>query len=165
MRRLLLIVGVVCWCVSLTGAQGNTGKTANGWTCPKPSDAHSIEVGDKPGHAYTIDQITCTSTKGEIAGVQEKEGTGTEFADVTGNSMKGHGVFVETMANGDKIHFVYQFTGTTTKDGKLQSATDNYRAVRGAGKFKGIKASGTCTGTAKDDGSVDWACTGTYTLP
>src|SRR6266851_6836964 len=117
MRRLLVVVGVVCVCASLALAQS---KTSNAWTCPKPSDAHSIEVGDKPGHAYSVDQITCTSTKGEIAGVKEKEGTGTEFAEVTGNSMKGHGVFVETMANGDKLHFVYQFTATT-KDGQMQS--------------------------------------------
>jgi len=164
MRRPVLVVGVLCVCASLAAAQGKTGKTSNGWACPKPADAHSIEVGDKAGHAYSIDQITCTATKGEIAGVKEKEGTGTEFSEVTGNSMKGHGVFVETMANGDKIHFAYQFTGTT-KDGQLQSATDNYHAISGAGKFTGIKASGTCKGTGKADGSVDWACTGTYSIP
>jgi hypothetical protein len=156
-----LVVGVVCVCASLALAQG---KTSNAWNCPKPSDAHSIDVGDKPSHAYSVDQITCTSTKGEIAGVREKEGTGTEFAEVTGNSMKGHGVFVETMANGDKIQFVYQFTATT-KDGQMQSGSNKYQATSGAGKFKGIKASGTCKGTAKADGSVDWACSGTYTVP
>ena len=100
----------------------------------------------------------------EIAGVREKEGTGTEFAEVTGNSMKGHGELVETMANGDKIHFVYQFTATT-KDGKMESGSNKYQATSGAGKFKGIKASGTCTGTGKADGFVDWACTGTYSVP
>jgi hypothetical protein len=25
--------------------------------CDKPSDQHSINVGDKPGHAYAVDQI------------------------------------------------------------------------------------------------------------
>jgi len=67
MQRLVLVVGMVCLCASLALAQS---KTSNAWTCPKPSDAHSIEVGDKPGHAYSVDQITCTSTKGEIAGVR-----------------------------------------------------------------------------------------------
>ncbi len=161
MGRLLLVVAVVCLCASLAVAQG---KVANGWACAKPADAHSIEIGDKPGHAYSIDQITCTSTKGEIAGVREKEGTGTEFAEVTRNSVKGHGVFVETMANGDKIHFVYQFTATT-KDGHMQSGSNKFQATSGAGKFKGIKSSGTCKGTGKADGSVDWACTGTYSIP
>ncbi len=161
MRRLLLAVGMVCLCASLALAQG---KIANGWNCPKATDAHSIEIGDKPGHAYSIDQITCTATKGELAGVKEKEGTATEFEEVTGNSMKGHGVFVETMANGDKIDFVYQFTGTT-KDGHIEAGSNKYQATNGAGKFKGIKASGTCKGTGKADGSVNWACTGTYAIP
>ena len=164
MRRMLFVIAVLCVCASLAVGQGKTGKTANGWACPKPANAHSIEIGDTAGHAYSIDQITCTSTKGEIAGVREKEGTGTEFAEITGNNMKGHGVFVETTSNGDKIHFAYQFTGTT-KDGQLQSATDNYRAVSGEGKFKGIKASGICKGSGKADGSVEWACNGTYSVP
>src|SRR5258708_32802745 len=162
MRSLLLVVGVVCVCASLALAEGKTGKTANGWACPKPAEAHSIAVGDKPGHAYSIDQITCTSTKGEIAGVREKEGAGTEFAEVTGNNMKGHGVFVETMANGDKLHFVYQFTATT-KDGKMQSGSNKWQSTSGAGKFKGIKANGTCTGRRQEDGAVDWGCSGTCT--
>src|SRR6266571_4549167 len=114
MRRLLLVVGLVCVCASLSVAQG---KTSNGWTCPKPADAHSIEIGDKPGHAYSIDQITCTSTKGEIAGVREKEGTGTEFAEVTGNSMKGHGVFVEPWPTETKS------TSLTSSQGPLRTGS------------------------------------------
>ena len=45
--------------------------------------------------------------------------TGTEFAEVTGNKSSGHGVFVETFANGDKATFTYQFTGAVA-DGKMQ---------------------------------------------
>ena len=39
------------------------------------------------------------SSAREIAGVKNKEGTGTEFAEVSGNSSSGHGVYVETLAN------------------------------------------------------------------
>ena len=53
----------------------------------KPAMGNSIEVGDQPNHAYAIDQIKCTSTKGEIGGVKEKEGTGTEFAEVVGRGV------------------------------------------------------------------------------
>ena len=162
MRKLVLIVGLMCLCASLAVAE--QGKVANGWACPKAAVAHSIDVGDRPGHAYSIDQVTCTSTKGEIEGVREKEGTGTEFAEVTSTSSQGHGEFVETMANGDKIHFNYQFI-VAIKDGKPQSGTNKFQATSGAGKFKGIKASGTCAGTGNADGSVNWACTGTYSLP
>ena len=161
MRKPVLVVGLVCLCATVALAQG---KVANGWACGKPAMAHSIEVGDQPNHAYSIGQIKCTATKGEIAGVKEKEGTGTEFAEVTGNSSSGHGVFVETMANGDKIHFTYQTTATI-KNGQMQSGTNKWQATSGAGKFKGIKGSGTCTGTGNADGSTTWTCTGTYSLP
>jgi hypothetical protein len=161
MSKPILVLVLVCLCVTVALAQG---KVENGWACGKPAVGQSIEVGDQPNHAYAIDQVKCTSTKGEIAGVKEKEGTGTEFAEVAGNSSKGHGIFVETMANGDKINFTYQPT-VTIKDGKMQSGSDKWQATSGTGKFKGIKASGTCKGTGSADGSTNWACSGTYTLP
>ena len=161
MSKPVLVVGLVCLFASGALAQG---KVANGWACGKPAMGQSIEVGDQPNHAYSIDQIKCTSTKGEIAGLKEQEGTGTEFAEITGNSSRGHGVFVETMANGDKIHFTYQTTATI-KDGKMQSGSNKWQATGGTGKFKGIKASGTCSGTGSADGFTNWTCTGTYSLP
>ena len=157
MRKPVLVLGLVCLCATVGLAQG---KVANGWACGKPAMGNSIEVGDQPNHAYSIDQIKCTSTKGEIAGVKEKEGTGTEFAEITGDSSQGHGVFVETMANGDNIHFTYQTTGAI-KNGQMQSGSNKWRAT---GKFKGINGSGTCTGTGNADGSTTWTSTGTYSL-
>jgi hypothetical protein len=161
MRKLVLAAGLACLCASAALAQG---KVSNGWACGKPALAQSIAVGDQPNHAYSIDQIKCTSTKGEIAGVREKEGSGTEFAEVTGKSSSGHGIFLETMANGDKIHFTYQTTAAI-KDGQMKSGTNKWQATSGTGKFKGIKGRGTCTGTGNADGSTDWTCTGTYSLP
>ena len=161
MRKIVLIVGLVCLCATGALAQG---KVANEWACGRPAMANNIDVGDQPNHAYSIDQIKCTSTKGEIGGVREKEGTGTEFAEVTGNGSKGHAVWVETMANGDKIYATYQPT-ITLKDGQMQSGSDKWQYTGGTGKFKGIKGSGTCKGTGSADGSSNWTCTGTYTLP
>jgi len=161
MRKPVLVLGLVCLCATVALAQGTV---ANGWACGKPAMGNSIEVGDQPNHAFSIDQIKCTSTKGEIAGVKEKEGTGTEFAEITGNSSTGHGVFVETMANGDNIHFTYQTTGAI-KNGQMQSGSNKWQATGGTGKFKGINGSGTCTGTGNADGSTTWTCAGTYSLP
>jgi hypothetical protein len=161
MSKPVLVVGLVCLSATLALAQATV---ANGWACGKPAMANSIEVGDQPNHAYAIDQIKCTSSKGEIGGVREKEGTGTEFADVTGNSSKGHAIFVETMANGDKIYATYQPT-VTLKDGQMQSGSDKFQFTGGTGKFTGIKGSGTCKGTGSADGSSNWTCTGTYSLP
>ena len=161
MRKPVLVLSLACLCATVALAQR---RLANGWACGKPAMTHNIEVGDQPNHAYSIDQIKCTSTKGEIAGVKEKEGTGTQFTEVTGNSSSGHGVFVETMANGDKIHYTYQTTATI-KDGQMQSGSDKWQATGGTGKFKGITGSGTCTGTGTADGSATWACSGFYSLP
>jgi hypothetical protein len=162
MRKLMCVVGLVCLCA--TALAQNEGKVSNGWLCSKPDQMNSIDVGDQPGHAYAIEQIKCTSTKGEYAGVREKEGTGTEFVEVAGNKSSGHGVFVETFANGDQATFTYQFTGTMT-DGKMQSGTNMWQATNGMGKFKGMKASGTCKATGNPDGSTSFACEGTYSLP
>jgi hypothetical protein len=112
----------------------------------------------------TRTRSTRSTAPRENAGVREKEGTGTEFAEVTDNGSKGHWIFVETMTNADKMYFTYHFTATL-KDGKMESGTNKWQATSGAGKFKGIKASGTCTGKGTADGGVTWACTGTYSLP
>jgi hypothetical protein len=161
MRKFVLVVGLMCLSASVALAQG---KVSNGWACGKPAPAQSIDVGDQANHAYSLAQIKCTSTKGEIAGVREKEGTGTEFAEVKGNASSGHGVFVETMANGDTINFSYK-TSAAIKNGQLQSGTNKWQATGGTGKFKGITGIGTCKGTGNPDGSTTWTCAGTYSIP
>jgi hypothetical protein len=161
MHKGVLILGLVCFCATGASAQN---KVDNGWACGKPAPANSIDVGDQPNHAYAIDQIKCTSTKGEIGGVREKEGLGTEFGEIKGNRSSGHAIFVETMENGDKLYASYQPT-IMLKDGQMQSGSDKWEYTGGTGKFKGLKGSGTCKGTGNADGSSTWTCTGTYTLP
>ena len=163
MRNYVLLVSLVCLSAVVAMAQ-NTGKVSNGWACSKPDKANTLDVGDQPGHTYSIVQFKCTSTKGEYAGVKEKEGTATEFDEVKGNKLTGHGVFIETFANGDKATFTYQPSGTL-KDGKVQTLGDTWQATSGTGKFKGLKASGTCSGTGTADGGSTLTCTGTYSLP
>jgi hypothetical protein len=133
------------------------------WKCDKPAKQHSIDVGDKPGHAYVIDQINCTPTKGDIDGAKRKSGTGTEFLYITGDKFTGHGEFIETMENGDKNLYTYQLSGTL-KNGALQGGTDKWQLREGAGKLKGAKATGTCKGTGGPDQSATWDCAGDYTM-
>jgi hypothetical protein len=133
------------------------------WKCDKPSNQHSIEVGDKPGHAYAVDQINCTATKGEIQGVKIKSGVGTEFLEMYGDKFTGHGEFIQTMANGDKNAYTYQMSGTI-KNGALQAASDKWTLREGGGKSKGAKSSGTCKGTGGPDHSATWDCSGDYTM-
>jgi hypothetical protein len=160
MRKLWVVLCFVCLLSCAALAQV---KSTVQWKCDKPAKHHSIDVGDKPGHAYAIDQINCTATKGELDGVKQKSGVGTEFAEVNGDKVTGHGEFIETMANGEKNSYTYQFKGTT-KDGAFQAGTDTWKLRQGAGKLKGAKASGTCKGTGNPDQTVTWDCTGDYTL-
>ncbi len=159
MRNLFLVV-VLCLSASVALAQG---KVDSQWNCGKATEAHNLEVGDQTGHAYAIAQFACTNVKGEIEGVKEKEGRATEFEDVKGNGSKGHGVFIETLASGDKLYVNYQASGVTN-NGQLQSVTSEWTITNGTGKFKGAKGKGSCKGKGNPDGSATYDCMGEYTL-
>ena len=164
MQRFLLVLAGTCLAVSTTLAQTPaSGKTATSWKCVAPTPVHALPVGDAPNHMYVVEQVKCTATKGEIGGVKEQEGTGTEFVDATGDTSKGQGVFVETLANGDKGYFSYTFTGTS-KNNMMVSGSNKWTLTGGTGMLKGAKASGTCTAKGNPDGSADFECMGTYTL-
>ena len=160
MRKLLFVVCSVLLTASLSMAQG---KIDSRWNCAKATTENAIDVGDVPNHSYSISQGPCTATEGTIEGVKEKDGKGIQLIETTGASSTWHGVFMETLANGDKINF--KFTGSgTDKDGKFATGSDKWTIASGTGKLKGAKGSGTCAGKGGADGSVSWTCTGTYTL-
>ena len=73
MRKLWLIGCSVLLLASLSLAKD---KLVSQWNCDKASDAHSIDVGDQPNHAYAVTKTTCTASKSEIGGTKEKEGVG-----------------------------------------------------------------------------------------
>jgi hypothetical protein len=162
MNKLLFVFCSMFLFASVAMAKG---KVVSQWNCGKSSDAHSIEVGDQTSHSYAVSKSTCTSAKGEVGGVREQEGVGTQFNETTGDTTQWHGVFVVTAANGDKIHYTYANKGPgTLKDGQFQSGSIKWLMVGGTGKFAGIKGEGTCQGKGNADGSVTWDCTGTYAL-
>ena len=159
MKKVRLVLCLVCL---LSWAALAQVKVDIQWKCNKTSNQPSIEVGDKPGHAYAVDQINCTATKGEIEDVKIKSGVGTEFIEIKGDKFSGHGEFVQTMDNGDNNFYTYQIMGTM-KGGGLQAATNKWTLREGGGKSKGAKSSGTCKGTGNPDQSATWDCTGDYT--
>jgi len=168
--RQWFLIPVACFAasVSVVLAQGAASAAATGkvdvqWKCTPPNPMNAVPVPDSADHAYIVESFNCTATKGEIGGVKQKSGTATDFMEATGNNAKGHGVFVETLANGDKITYTYTATGVSANKA-MQSGTDKWTAASGTGKFKGIKASGTCTAKGAADGSVTFDCTGTYTM-
>jgi len=140
------------------------GKVDSSWKCAAPAPVNMLPAGDQPDHAYVLQQFKCTATKGEIAGIKETEGTGVEVMEATGNTGKGHGTFVESLANGDKLIVSYETSGTMSNK-MFQSGTNKWTVKSATGKLKGIKGSGSCAGTGNPDGSANFTCTGTYTMP
>ena len=153
----------VCVLFALVAAMASAqSKASFSGNCGKPDVMHSIPAGDQPGHVFTLAQGKC-APKGETGGAMSKEGVFSEHGDAGGNHVKTWGVFVETYDSGDKIFYNYQTSGTT-KDGVFQTGTNKYQIAGGTGKMKGIKGAGTCKLTGAADGSLDYSCSGEYTL-
>ena len=126
------------------------------WNCTKPSEQHSLDVGDVPGHAYVIAQGTCTGSGSSLG---EKTGSYTEFQEIRKASVANHGYFTTTTDAGETVHYTY--AGSGPMDMK-KPASNKWTIKDATGKHKGIKGTGGCTGMRHDDGSSDWTCTGTY---
>jgi len=152
MRKGLLLVFCLAVLGSVTLAQT---KIETKWHCNNPAVTHKLDVGDMPDHSYSIAQGTCTATTSSAG---EKSGAYTEFDETWKASMTGHGRFNVTMDNGDMEYYTYETSGPT--DTK-KPAANKWKIVGGTGKEKGVKASGSCSGTRSDDGSSDWTCSGT----
>jgi hypothetical protein len=161
MRKRLLLVCSVGLSFALAVAKD---KIASQWKCDaKPTLEHSLDAGDQPGHAYSISQGKCTSEKGAMGDVKEQEGTWTQFNDVAGASVPNHGVFIVTLASGDKVHYNYR-GASTMKDGKMESGTNTWSITGGTGKFQNVKGQGGCKGKGNPDGSSTWNCDGSYSV-
>jgi hypothetical protein len=146
---------------SMAAAQTKVSGTAQ---CPgKPGESHSIDVGDHPGHAYTIVKGGCTWTKPfEIGGTRSKDDAAAEFSETDGNRARDHSSRVDTMENGDKYYIRTQGTHTM-KDQKYESGEGTWSFAGGTGKLKGIKGKGAYKCKPSGD-NVDCDVEGEYTL-
>jgi len=146
---------------SLAAAQTKVSGTAQ---CPAtPSDSHSIDVGDHPGHTYSIAKGGCTWTKPlEIEGLKITGDSAAEFMETDGSKVRGHSSRVDTMDNGDKCYIRTQGTNAM-KNQKLESGEGTWSFAGGTGKLKGIKGKGTYK-CSPDGDNVDCDIEGEYTL-
>jgi hypothetical protein len=158
MRKLLLVALSLLVSGSVALAQG---KIDTKWHCQKPATEHKLEVGDIADHSYVIAQGACTVTSSDSTS-KEKTGDYTEFQEQWKASYTNHGRFNVTMDNGDKVYYTYEGSAPTDI---AKPASNKWKILSGTGKSKGIKGSGTCSGTRTADGAGDWTCTGTYSAP
>src|SRR5260370_5987427 len=120
-------------------------KIASQWKCDaKAADEHSIAVPDKDGHAYHISQGKCAPEKAAMGAVNEQEGMGTEFDEIAGGAIKNHGVFVVTLASGDKVFYNYHGTHTSN-DGNVEAGTNTCTLGGGTSQFNVVKGTRLCT--------------------
>jgi hypothetical protein len=161
MRKAWPLLAVVSLLPALAAAQGT--KISATYVCSPANPNHVLPVEGQPEHAYGVSQVKCTATKPwQIAAVASKEGIGTGVADVRGNQSQNHGTYVDTMANGDKVYFKYEFAATM-KEAKPEKITGHkWEILGGTGKMKAIKGKGTCNATPQADGSVVYDCQGEY---
>jgi hypothetical protein len=123
----------------LSPAQTKISGTAQ---CGKPDTQQKVDVPDHPDHSLSISQAKCTWSKPmEVAGIQDqdKDGVTTATDDNPGSNSRGHGYYVDNMANGDKVHVHFQGTASM-KEG---AAEGKWTYADGTGKFKGIKVAPT----------------------
>jgi hypothetical protein len=150
---------------ALAAAASAQNKISGTLQCSKADPVYTIQVGDRPDHAFTISKLTGTYTKPtEIGGIIHKSEEATIFGEVSGNRVRGRSRNVETMANGDKFYISTQFS-ETLKEGVLQTAEVTWTITGGAGKFKGMKGKGTGKGKGAADGTSTWEVEGEYELP
>ena len=162
MRTRFLALGLTLLGAQVLAAQT---KLSGAGTCAKPDVTHTIPIGDRPNHAFTISKTTCRWTKPfAIAGLRSKGGTGVQSDELSDTTSQFHGYFLDTMSDGNEAH--YRYVGTTAlKGGAPQCATWNWLFVGGTGKLQGLRGSGSCRGTWIAGGVSAWECTGSYQLP
>lgn len=148
----------VAFCLLVFGSAAMAQKIDTKWHCAVPTANHKFDVGDEPDHGYALAQGGCTAT---ASGSGEKAGAYTEFQEVWKASFTNHGRFNVTMDNGDMAYYTYEGSGPADI---TKPVSNKWKILSGTGKHKGIKGSGSCSGTRHEDGSSDWVCTGKYSM-
>ena len=161
MSKYLPLLAVASLLPVVAAAQGT--KMTGTLVCSPPSALHGLPVEGRPDHSYAVSQVKCTWTKPwQIGGVTSKEGTGTGTDAISGTTSQSSGTYVDTMANGDKAYYKYEFNAIT-KDGKPEKISNHkWELIGGTGKLNVVKGKGTCNATPQADGKVVYECQGEY---
>lgn len=159
--RVMAIAGLAFMLASAVGAQTKFTGTV---TCAKPDPNTAIEVGDHPGHSYTIEKDSCTwGADTLIGGLKITSDTGVGTGEMTATKITSTGSRTATMENGDKF-FASVHDSSPVKDGKPTDIEGAFTITGGTGKLKGIKGHGTYKVTPNADGSASVTVTGEYTI-
>lgn len=159
MNKSLCLCVVIAVSLGMAAAQTKTTMTGK---CQKPDIQQSVPAGDQQGHAFMIAEGKC-SIVGSVNGAVAKQGVFSEGVEATATGIRNQGVYTVTFDSGDKLFYRYQGSATM-KDGAYQSGTNKYEIAGGTGKMNNIHGSGSCKLTGNGDHTLDYSCTGTYTV-
>ena len=138
---------------ALTATAAAQTKISGTLQCAKADPAHSIEVGDAPGHMMTLGKVACTWSKTfEMGGSTSKDGYSIASSEIEGGKSTETGVHAGTMSNGDRYFVKFHGTGTVAKDGGA-SVAGTWSFTGGTGKLKGLTGGGTYKTTGAADGT------------
>ena len=149
---------------SLATAAAAQTKISGQLRCGKPDEIHSIDVGDRTGHAMTVSKVSCTWPKPmDLGGSPTKDGASVATSERSGNRAWERGSHAGATADGDKFFVRYQAT-TTLKDGKPETISGTWTFTGGTGKHKTLKGKGTFQSAAMDaDGNITFDVEGECT--
>jgi hypothetical protein len=152
-------------CVLLLTAAATAQKMTEQLKCGQPDRQYSIPAGDAPGHVYSITHSSCTYPKPGNIGVAKKvAGEDVVFSEISATRVQWHGVFTETMSNGDKLY--YRHHGESVmNNGAFVSGEDTWEVSGGTGSYQGFKGKGVCKLHPQPDGMYLDDCSGEYTPP
>jgi len=157
MRELLFVLLTAA--VACAWSNSALAQSKIAWTdsCGKADPAYTVPVGDLPGHTLGLSQVKCQATQpAEISGDKGKEAVATLTTDTSSDKAHERGIYVLTMASGDKAFLPFQ-GNIALHDGKPTGSQGTWIFVGGTGKLKGIKGKGTFHCEPAGDG---WNCGG-----
>src|SRR5947208_17123151 len=98
MRTRFLVLGLTLLGAQVLAAQT---KRSGAGTCAKPDVTHTIPIGDRPNHAFTISTTTCRWTKPfAIAALRAKGGTGGPSDELSDTTSEFHVYCLRTLSDG-----------------------------------------------------------------
>ena len=152
-------------CVLLFTAAATAQKMTEQIKCGQPDQQYAIPVGDAPGHVYGISHASCTYPKPGNIGVAKKvAGEDVVFSETTSTRTQWHGVFTETMSNGEKLYYRHHGEGVLN-NGTFTSGEDVWEVSGGTGSYKAYRGKGVCKLHPQPDGMFLDDCSGEYTAP
>jgi hypothetical protein len=132
--------------------------------CDKPDPSYSVTPSDKAGHTLSLIQGNCRWTKIDVmAGVTQTTNTSWETVDTHGNSAHVNGYAVSSDGSGNDAYVKFS-AAQSLKAGGMMRESGRWSYTGGAGKFNGLKGTGTFTCMGAADGSADCKVMGTYSI-